>query len=131
MSLHLNPQLGDLVAVAGKDCMPPCFQGEVDTALLLSSAQADLLAQQDPATILKALGLNTLPRIVINLVGDVTLRYLGVGPMTNNSFQEMVHAKERLVDFMEEVVAFVIFTIFCVRHVFYLFSFVLMLPHPH
>ena len=87
----MNPQLGNLVAYAHKNETDP--DGEVDAALLLTSAQATSLAERDTSAVLKQFGLEESPTVVINLVGDVVKTYRA----------DTADAEAQLVSFMHKV----------------------------
>ena len=86
-------QITKLIASASKNETP----GGVETALLLTSAQATLLAKVNATSTLKELGLKTNPRIVINLIGDVT------GDVVGGDYKRIMTAEEQLLSFMQQV----------------------------
>ena len=125
----MDTQLGKLVVkLASKnrtDREAKVDTAKVDTALLLTSGQAVLLTEKnDAAAILKELGLNSSPTVVINLIGDAT-RQCDLVP------QEVF---ELLVHFMKQVVPLQNFTFFfacamCFH--FQIFLYFLLLSRSH
>ena len=92
IQVYLYLQIANLVARASKNET----KGGVETALLLTTAQAKLLAEVNAASGLKELGLNASPRVVINLIGDVT-RDMARNP------ERIAKAEAQLFSFMQRV----------------------------
>ena len=94
---HLDLQIGNLVAFANKQETDQ--EQKIDAALILTSAQASLLAQLQAPDILKELGLtsshdvNAPHDVVINLIGDTAK-----SPLENTTRTE-----QQLVKFMQKV----------------------------
>lgn len=87
---HLDLQLGDLIASANKQETDQ--EGKVDAALILTSAQASLVAESQTSVILKELGLPSSHDVVINLIGD-----------TAKLEQQTTRTEQQLVKFMQKV----------------------------